>query len=102
MTPRRRQRESGPRPFATSDYGIAVHSACKGFGYTLDEWDDSEQVDPLVRYYHEVAEYLLLHRDGMEPPLPLEREDDERESAANSPQRGPEKTIRTGAGAKGR
>lgn len=66
------------KSFATSSYGVAVHSACKGFGYTLDEWDDNEEVDPLVRYYHEVAEYVMLSRQGgMEPVLPLTKEDDE-------------------------
>lgn len=67
------------KSFATSSYGVAVHSASKGFGYTLDEWDDNEKVDPLVRYFHEVAEYVMLSRQGgMEPVLPLTKEDDEK------------------------
>lgn len=62
---------------------------------TLDEWDDDEHVDPLVRYYHELCEYVILSKDGVLPLIDDEREDADDTSQAARVQRGPDKTIRT-------
>ena len=67
---------------------------------TLDEWDDDEHVDPLVRYYHELAEYVILSKDGILPLIDDEREDAAGTSQAGRAQSGPEKTIRTRPGGK--
>lgn len=59
-------------------------------GMTLAEYE--ARVGPLNKQFHETAEHVLLHRDGMDPTLPLDP--DEREGTDDVPSGGSQKTIR--------
>lgn len=59
---------------------------------TLAEYE--ARVGPLNKQFHETAERVLLHRDGMDPTLPLDP--DEREDVTDDAPSGggSQKTIR--------